>query len=124
MKARIANGPSTTDTADGDLRRQIAEGRQADEIFRVVVEATPNAIVLANAQGRILLVNAGAEKLFGYSREELIGQPVEMLLPERFRAAHPGHRLAYAGHAEARPMGQGRDLFARRKDGSEVPVEI
>jgi PAS domain-containing protein len=73
MKAKLADGPSVTDTADGDLRRQIAEGRRAHEIFRVVVEATPDAIVLTNAQGRILLVNAGAEKLFGYSREELIG---------------------------------------------------
>lgn len=95
-----------------------------DEIFRVVVEATPNAIVLANAQGRILLVNAGAERLFGYARSELIGQPVELLLPPRFRSAHPGYRTAYAGHAESRPMGKGRDLFALRKDGSEVPVEI
>ena len=99
------------------LRRQIAGGRLADEVFRVVVEATPNAIVLADAQGRILLVNAGAEKLFGYTRGEMIGQPVGMLLPERLRAA-------YAGHAEARPTGKGRDFFARRKDGSEVPVEI
>src|SRR3954465_305388 len=107
--------PSDTEV----LRRQIATGREADEIFRLVVEATPNAIVLANAQGRILLANAGAERLFGYLREELIGQPVEMLLPVRFRAAHPGYRTAYAGQAEARPMGQGRDLFALRKDGSE-----
>ncbi|HEV7403097.1 MAG TPA: PAS domain S-box protein, partial [Chthoniobacteraceae bacterium] len=110
--------------AEDDVRRPNAVGRQADDIFRLVVEATPNAIILANAEGRILLANAGAEKLFGYPRAELIGQPVEMLLPEPMRAAHPGYREAYAKHAEARPMGQGRDLFARRKDGSQVPVEI
>ncbi|MEO8791227.1 MAG: PAS domain S-box protein, partial [Chthoniobacteraceae bacterium] len=106
------------------LSKATAGGGQADEIFRLIVEATPNAIVLADALGRILLVNAGAEKLFGYTRWEMIAQPVEMLVPERFRAAHPGFRTAYAGHAEARLMGQGRDLFALRKDGSEVPVEI
>lgn len=99
-------------------------GRQADEIFRLIVEATPNAIVLADTQGQILLVNAGAENLFGYERAELIGQPVEMLLPERFRGAHPAYRGAYTSHAKARPMGKGRDLFALRKDGVEVPVEI
>jgi PAS domain S-box-containing protein len=124
MKAKPPDSQSSTNPGDGDPRRQIAEHRPADEIFRVIVEATTNALVLANAQGRILLVNAGAEKLFGYAREELIGQPVEMLLPERFRAAHPGYRKAYAGHPEVRAMGKGRDLFARRKDGAEVPVEI
>ena len=103
---------------------QITKGKETDEIFRLVVEATPNAVVLANAEGGILLVNAGAEKLFGYSREELIGQPVEMLLPQRFRASHPGYRVAYGRQTEARAMGKGRDLFALRKDGSEVPVEI
>jgi PAS domain S-box-containing protein len=109
---------------DEDLRRQGVEGREANEIFRVVVEATPSAIVLASAEGRILLVNAGAEKLFGYAREDMIGQPVDMLLPERFRGAYPGYRMAYAGQAETRPTGKDRDLFALRKDGSEVPVEI
>ncbi len=124
MNAKTGKLPSDADIVDQAARRVIAEGRHADEIFRVVVEATPNAIVLADGRGRILLVNAGAERLFAYGREEMIGQPVEMLLPERFRAAHPGYRSSYAGHAEARPMGQGRDLFALRKDGREVPVEI
>ncbi len=109
---------------DRALNLQIAGGRQPDELFRLVVEATPNAIVLANAQGLILLVNSEAEKLFGYDREELVGKPVEMLLPDRYRAAHPGYRSAYAGQPETRAMGAGRELFARRKDGSEVPVEI
>lgn len=107
-----------------DLKSQTGAGTHTDEIFKLVVEAAPNAIVLTNAQGRILLVNAGAEKLFGHTRGDLIGQPVETLLPKRFRTAHPGYHSAYAAHAEARPMGSGRDLFALRQDGSEVPVEI
>jgi PAS domain S-box-containing protein len=113
-------GKATGDSSNGtsqDLRRKIPKGNDANGIFRLVVEATPNAVVLAHAQGGILLINAGAEKLFGYTRDELIGQPVETLLPERFRVAR-------AGHAGARPMRKGRDLFALRKDGSEVPVEI
>jgi PAS domain S-box-containing protein len=84
----------------------------------------PTAIVLADAQGRILLVNAGAEKLFGYGREELIGRLFEMLLPEPVRAERPIYCAAYSSHSEARPTGRARDLFALRKDGSEVPVEI
>ncbi|MGH8094481.1 MAG: PAS domain S-box protein [Chthoniobacterales bacterium] len=94
------------------------------EIFRLLVEAIPSAVVLADRPGRIVLTNAGTEKLFGYTRDELIGQPVEMLVPERFRAIHPSYRAIYARKSEARPMGKGRDLFARRKNGSEVPVEI
>ena len=98
--------------------------RDTDEIFRLIVEASPNAIILADPCGRILLVNAGVETLFGYKRAELIGRSVELLVPERFRSAHPGHRAQYADDAEARLMGRGRDLFALHKDGSEIPVEI
>lgn len=94
------------------------------EIFRFLVEAIPSAVILADPGGRIALANPGAEKLFGYTREELIGQPIEMLVPERFRTVHPSYRAAYSRNPEARPMGKGRDLFARRKNGSEVPVEI
>ena len=97
--------------------------RMAEAKFRLVVEASPNGIVLANREGRILLVNAETEKLFGYSREELIGHAVEMLLPERFRASHPSHREAFYAQPKARAMGAG-ELFARRKDGTEFPVEI
>ena len=104
--------------------RKIAQDGQSDEILRLVVEATPNAIVLANGEGHIVLVNGSAETLFGYTRKELIGQQVEMLVPERFRGAHPGHRKAHTKSGEARPTGKRRDLFALRKDGSEVPVEI
>src|SRR5438105_581717 len=74
--------------------------------------------------GRIALVNAQAERLFGYRREELVGQPVEMLVPEAVRAVHPGHRAGYAAHLRPRPMGAGLDLAGRRKDGSTFPAEI
>ncbi len=94
------------------------------DIFQLVVEATPDAIVLADAQGHILLVNARAEKLFGYDTGEMVGQPVEMLMPVRLRTAHRGHRSEYAEHVEVRRLGHGRNFFALRKDGSEVPVEI
>ncbi len=94
------------------------------EIFRLLVEAVPSAVVLADRSGRIVLVNAEAEKLFGYTRAELLGETIELLVPERLRGLHPSYRIAYTRKPEARPMGKGRDLFARRKDGSEVPVEI
>jgi two-component system CheB/CheR fusion protein len=90
----------------------------------MLVEAAPNAIVLADVEGRILLVNAETERLFGYSRQELLGRPIEILVPERYRGTHPVFRTGYAGDPVARPMGAGRDLYGCRKDGSEFPVEI
>ena len=102
----------------------ITERRQAEEKFRLAVEASPIGIVLVNDKGRIVLVNAQAEKLFGYAREEIMNQPVEILVPERFRGAHPGHRARFLVAPEARAMGAGRELFARRRDDSEFPVEI
>ena len=102
----------------------ITERRQAEEKFRLVVEASPSGIILVNDRGRIALVNSQTEKLFGYGREELVGKPVEILVPERFASRHPDHRGEFLGAPTARAMGAGRELFARRKDGSEFPVEI
>jgi len=102
----------------------ITKRKRAEEQFRLVVEAAPNAMIMVNAGGRITLVNTQAEAVFGYGRDELIGHPIEMLVPERFRSHHIGDRRGYFGDARARPMGAGRDLFGLRKNGSEVPIEI
>jgi PAS domain S-box-containing protein len=102
----------------------ISARKRLEERFRRVVEAAPNAMVMITAAGRIEMVNTQAERVFGYAREELLGQPVEMLVPERFRAHHPGLRDAFFTDPHSRPMGVGRNLFGLRKDGSEFPVEI
>jgi len=94
------------------------------EDFRAVLEGTPMAMVMVDASGTIALVNGLAEQLFGYPRRELIGRPVETLVPERFRATHPNDRTGFLANPVSRVMGAGRDLFALRKDGREVPVEI
>ncbi len=104
--------------------RDITERKRAEERFRLAVESAPNAMVMVGPDGRIALVNHQTEKVFGYDRSELLGQLVEMLVPERFRARHPGHRAGYFANPEVRAMGMGRELFGRRKDGSEFPVEI
>ena len=102
----------------------ISERRRAEAHFRVAVEASPAGVVMVDGQGRIVLVNQEVERLFGYDREELIGQSVEVLVPERFRENHPGFREAFHRDPDTRAMGAGRDLYGLRKDGTEVPVEI
>jgi two-component system sensor kinase FixL len=102
----------------------ITKRKQAEDQFRLVVEAAPSAMIMVNTEGQVALVNTQAEAVFGYTREELIGHPIEMLVPERFRFHHIGYRRGYSDDARARPMGAGRELFGLRKDGSEVPIEI
>jgi PAS domain S-box-containing protein len=102
----------------------VTENKQAEEKFRLAVEASPNGIVLVDKEGRIVLVNNHVEELFGYRREELIGKLVDILVPERFRTNHPTHRTRFLAKPQAVVIGAGRELFARRKDGSEFPVEI
>jgi PAS domain S-box-containing protein len=102
----------------------ITRRKQAEERFRLVVEAAPNAMIMVNAEGTIDLANAQVEAVFGYTRHELIGHPAEMLIPDRFRSRHPDYRTSYFRNPEARAMGTGRELFGRRKNGSEVPIEI
>src|SRR6185369_6818809 len=102
----------------------ISERKQAEERFRLVVESAPNAMVLVGHDGKIALVNSQTEKLFGYSRSELLGNEVEMLIPGRFQSNHPQFRHAFFQKPTVRSMGAGRDLYAVRKDGSEFPVEI
>lgn len=102
----------------------ISAHKRQEAWFRSVVEAAPNAMVMVNADGLIEMVNTQAEVVFGYPRSEMLNMPVEMLVPTRFRAEHPGLRSTFNRDPESRPMGAGRDLFALRKDGSEFPVEI
>lgn len=92
--------------------------------FRLLFESAPNAMLMVGSQGRIILANSQAAQLFGFQPGELIGQPIEALVPQRFHGEHSAYRTTFFGRPEARPMGGGRDLFATRKDGSEFPVEI
>lgn len=106
------------------VTRDMTRTKLEEERFRVVVEAAPNAMIMVGEDGGIVLVNSQTEKLFGYSRQELARQPIEMLLPERFRGKHPDHRRAFSAAPQARAMGAGRDLYGLLKDGREVPIEI
>ena len=107
------------------LRREAErELRESEKRFRQVVEAAPNAMVMVDHAGKITMVNTQAERTFGYARDELVGQPVELLVPERFRGHHPGLRQTFFADPKPRMMGVGRDLYGVKKDGSEFPVEI
>jgi PAS domain S-box-containing protein len=105
---------NTNLTAQGGLEAQ----------FRAVVESAPSGMLMVDRAGKIVLVNKEIERLFGYPREELFGQPIELLVPVRFRSDHPGSREGFFKSPQIRAMGAGRDLFGLRKDGHEVPVEI
>lgn len=111
------------------LRRQSKPAHSSkivwtEDKFRALLESAPDAMVIVDASGNISLINAQTEKLFGYKREELLGHPVENLIPDRFRGSHLGHREQFAKAPRLRMMGSGMELFGRRKDGSEFPVEI
>ena len=107
-----------------DLELQIEERKRAEHRFRMLLETSPTGIVISNGSGRIEDVNAEALRVFGYERDELVGQMIEILVPQRFHQAHVGHRYLYSHDLRTRPMRTGTELFARRKDGSEFPVEI
>ncbi len=112
---------STKDVSQIKYRREAAV---VESRFRGLLDAVPDAMVLVNVDGRVVLVNREAERLFGYHRDELVGQSIDTLVPKRFRATHPGHRAAYAADPKTRPMAAGLDLSALRKDGTEFPAEI
>jgi PAS domain S-box-containing protein len=104
--------------------RDLTQHRRGEEQFRALLEAAPDAMVIVDGAGTIVIVNGQAEKLFDYSRAELLGRPVEVLIPARFRDQHAVHRGRYALDPKTRGMGTGLELFGRRRDGSEFPIEI
>ena len=106
------------------ISRDITERKRGEEMFRLAVEAAPNAMVMVNGDGNIVLVNAQTEKLFGYRRDELIGKNVTILVPPKYRSKYPAYLTEFMRRPRARTMGAGRDLYGLRKDGAEFPVEI
>lgn len=104
--------------------QDITERHQAESTFRGLIESAPDAIVIVNQEGLMMLVNTQMEQLFGYERATLLGKSVELLIPESLRRKHVRQRADYIGHADARPMGKGRELYALHKDGTLIPVEI
>jgi PAS domain S-box-containing protein len=107
-------------------RRRLAEEalQRSEKQLRALFEFSPDAVVVTDQEGKIAQVNAQVEKFFGYDRSELLGQPIEILVPARFRDVHPAHRREYSNQPRVRPMGAGLELYGRRKDGTEFPVDI
>ena len=123
-RGRCVNGADGKAVGLRGISMDVTAQKQAQDLFRLATEASPNGIVVVDDKGRIVLVNTHAEELFGYEREELLGKLIEILVPERFASHHPTDRAEFLAAPTARAMGGDHELFGRRKDGSEFPVEI
>jgi PAS domain S-box-containing protein len=124
---QIQIGITPTQTPHGTIVVAAIHGatdRQAEERFRGLLESAPDGIVVVDSTGTIVIINSQTERMFGYSRRELVGQHIELLVPDRFRPKHVHDRDAYAADPRTRPMGAGRPLTGRKRDGTEFPVEI
>jgi PAS domain S-box-containing protein len=124
LEARVTKRTQELEAANRHLLQEASERKRAEELFQLAVEASPTGMIVVDESGCIMLSNAEALRLFGYSREELLHQPIELLVPERHQTSHVGTRKGYLSAASTRPMGVGRDLMGRRKDGTEFPLEI
>ena len=130
MKDKIQNdNPIETLSAEAsngaeDEEKNVAERLRVEGKFRQLLDSAPDAFVIVDRHGRIVLINKQTEHMFGYPRRELLGQSIEILIPQRFHEMHFEHRADYSMHPRTRPMGSGLELYGLRKDGSEFPVEI
>ncbi|MDW4904074.1 PAS domain S-box protein [Streptomyces sp. ADMS] len=126
--ARVSLTPVTAEdgTVTGfvEVLRDATEAARAESLFHGLLESAPDAMVIVGSDARIILVNRQAEALFGFERDELVGQEIEVLVPARFRDRHVGHRTGFLHNPQVRPMGAGLELQGRRRDGTEFPVEI
>jgi len=126
FRAEIALTPISTEAGllVASTIREVNAADESEAYFRMLLESAPDAMIIVDDKGKIAIVNAQAVEMFGYHRDELLGQKIEMLLPRRIRDRHRNHRRRFAASPELRPMGPDLDLIGRRKDGSEFPVEI
>src|SRR5207237_8302899 len=123
-RGRCVKTPDGKNMRFRGVSMDVTAQKDGHDLFRLATESSLSGVLLVNYQGNIILVNSQVEKLFDYHREELVGKPVEILVPERFASQHSAHRATFLATPTTRAMGAGRELFARRKDGSEFPVEI